>query len=112
MLGYTLYRFSDKLSKLPHEMCKLAGLKRTVYAFAVERISFDIPFGLSIYCAKFPLTQLAGSTQATRFAAARQIGEIAKSHPQELNVLLKKVYQQFHHLLVLWILLPENVCLI
>ncbi|XP_006646908.1 TATA-binding protein-associated factor BTAF1 isoform X1 [Oryza brachyantha] len=32
-----------------------------------------------------------GSTQATRFAAARQIGEIAKSHPQELNVLLKKV---------------------
>ncbi|KAG8086577.1 hypothetical protein GUJ93_ZPchr0010g10708 [Zizania palustris] len=30
-----------------------------------------------------------GSTQATRFAAARQIGEIAKSHPQELNVLLK-----------------------
>nr|BAD25208.1 putative SNF2 domain-containing protein [Oryza sativa Japonica Group] len=72
-------------------MCKLAGLKRTVYAFAVEHISFDIPFGLSIYCAKFPLTQLAGSTQATRFAAARQIGEIAKSHPQELNVLLKKV---------------------
>ncbi|AQK88882.1 TATA-binding protein-associated factor BTAF1 [Zea mays] len=34
-----------------------------------------------------------GSTQATRFAAARQIGEIAKSHPQELNSLLKKVSQ-------------------
>jgi TATA-binding protein-associated factor len=34
-----------------------------------------------------------GSTQATRFAAARQIGEIAKSHPQELNALLKKVSQ-------------------
>ncbi|KAG2617033.1 hypothetical protein PVAP13_3NG178092 [Panicum virgatum] len=34
-----------------------------------------------------------GSTQTTRFAAARQIGEIAKSHPQELNALLKKVSQ-------------------
>lgn len=34
-----------------------------------------------------------GSTQATRFAAACQIGEIAKSHPQELNALLKKVSQ-------------------
>ncbi|KAE8789291.1 modifier of transcription 1-D1 [Hordeum vulgare] len=34
-----------------------------------------------------------GSTQATRFAAARQIGEIAKTHPQELNALLKKVSQ-------------------
>ncbi|KAK3159851.1 hypothetical protein QOZ80_1BG0051830 [Eleusine coracana subsp. coracana] len=34
-----------------------------------------------------------GSTQATRSAAARQIGEIAKSHPQELNALLKKVSQ-------------------
>uniref|UniRef100_A0A1D1XEI5 TATA-binding protein-associated factor 172 n=1 Tax=Anthurium amnicola TaxID=1678845 RepID=A0A1D1XEI5_9ARAE len=32
-----------------------------------------------------------GSTQATRFAAARQIGEIAKLHPAELNSLLKKV---------------------
>ncbi|XVF30655.1 hypothetical protein REPUB_Repub16aG0077100 [Reevesia pubescens] len=34
-----------------------------------------------------------GSTQATRFTAARQIGEIAKSHPQDLNSLLKKVSQ-------------------
>ncbi|XP_042389708.1 TATA-binding protein-associated factor BTAF1-like [Zingiber officinale] len=34
-----------------------------------------------------------GSTQATRFAAAKQIGDIAKSHPQELNSLLKKVSQ-------------------
>ncbi|CAL9089375.1 unnamed protein product, partial [Musa textilis] len=34
---------------------------------------------------------LAGSTQATRFAAARQIGDIAKSHPQDLNSLLKKM---------------------
>ncbi|XP_022718724.1 TATA-binding protein-associated factor BTAF1-like isoform X2 [Durio zibethinus] len=32
-----------------------------------------------------------GSTQATRFTAARQIGDIAKSHPQDLNSLLKKV---------------------
>ncbi|KAJ0979707.1 hypothetical protein J5N97_015181 [Dioscorea zingiberensis] len=32
-----------------------------------------------------------GSTQATRFAAARQIGDIAKSYPQDLNSLLKKV---------------------
>lgn len=32
-----------------------------------------------------------GSTQATRFTAARQIGEIAKSHPQDLNPLLCKV---------------------
>ncbi|KAG9442446.1 hypothetical protein H6P81_018300 [Aristolochia fimbriata] len=32
-----------------------------------------------------------GSTQTTRFAAARQIGEIAKSHPQDLISLLKKV---------------------
>ncbi|KAL6618657.1 hypothetical protein ACP70R_033796 [Stipagrostis hirtigluma subsp. patula] len=39
------------------------------------------------------ITRQAGSTQATRFAAARQIGEIAKSHPQELNALLKKVSQ-------------------
>ncbi|XP_010927294.1 TATA-binding protein-associated factor BTAF1 isoform X2 [Elaeis guineensis] len=34
-----------------------------------------------------------GSTQATRFAAARQIGDIAKSHPQDLSSLLKKVSQ-------------------
>ncbi|CAA0831909.1 TATA-binding protein-associated factor BTAF1 [Striga hermonthica] len=34
-----------------------------------------------------------GSTQATRFSAARQIGEIAKSHPQDLNALLNKVSQ-------------------
>ncbi|XP_031406931.1 TATA-binding protein-associated factor BTAF1 [Punica granatum] len=34
-----------------------------------------------------------GSTQATRFAAARQIGDIAKSHPQDLTSLLKKVAQ-------------------
>ncbi|KAJ8627928.1 hypothetical protein MRB53_021235 [Persea americana] len=37
-----------------------------------------------------------GSTHATRFAAARQIGEIAKSHPQDLNSLLKKVSQYLH----------------
>lgn len=34
-----------------------------------------------------------GSTQTTRFTAARQIGDIAKSHPQELNSLLRKVAQ-------------------
>lgn len=34
-----------------------------------------------------------GSTQATRFTAARQIGDIAKTHPQDLNSLLKKVSQ-------------------
>lgn len=34
-----------------------------------------------------------GSTQATRFTAARQIGDIAKSHPQDLNSLLRKVCQ-------------------
>lgn len=34
---------------------------------------------------------IAGSTQATRFTAARQLGEIAKSHPQDLASLLKKV---------------------
>ncbi|KAL6194990.1 hypothetical protein ACLB2K_030612 [Fragaria x ananassa] len=34
-----------------------------------------------------------GSTQATRFTAARQIGDIAKSHPQDLTSLLKKVSQ-------------------
>lgn len=33
----------------------------------------------------------AGSTQATRLTAARQIGEIAKLHPQDLTSLLKKV---------------------
>lgn len=32
-----------------------------------------------------------GSTQATRLAAARQIGDIAKLYPQDLNSLLKKV---------------------
>ncbi|KAL5834862.1 hypothetical protein ACOSQ3_014451 [Xanthoceras sorbifolium] len=32
-----------------------------------------------------------GSTQATRFTAARQIGDIAKSHPQDLNSLLRKI---------------------
>uniref|UniRef100_A0A2P2MP00 TATA-binding protein-associated factor BTAF1 isoform X1 n=1 Tax=Rhizophora mucronata TaxID=61149 RepID=A0A2P2MP00_RHIMU len=37
-----------------------------------------------------------GSTQATRFTAARQIGDIAKSHPQDLNSLLKKVSQYLH----------------
>ncbi|GMN49583.1 hypothetical protein TIFTF001_018736 [Ficus carica] len=34
-----------------------------------------------------------GSSQSTRFTAARQIGEIAKSHPQDLTSLLKKVSQ-------------------
>ncbi|GER39629.1 TATA-binding protein-associated factor, partial [Striga asiatica] len=34
-----------------------------------------------------------GSTQATKFSAARQIGEIAKSHPQDLNALLNKMSQ-------------------
>ncbi|CAA3010787.1 TATA-binding -associated factor BTAF1 isoform X1 [Olea europaea subsp. europaea] len=34
-----------------------------------------------------------GSTKGTRFTAARQIGEIAKSHPQDLNSLLSKVSQ-------------------
>lgn len=34
-----------------------------------------------------------GSTQATRFTAARQIGEIAKLHPQDLSSLLHKVSQ-------------------
>ncbi|XP_043695072.1 TATA-binding protein-associated factor BTAF1-like isoform X1 [Telopea speciosissima] len=34
-----------------------------------------------------------GSTQATRFAAARQIGDIARAHPQDLNSLLRKVSQ-------------------
>ncbi|KAG7964339.1 hypothetical protein I3843_09G164700 [Carya illinoinensis] len=38
----------------------------------------------------------AGSTQATRFTAARQIGDIAKSHPQDLTSLLKKVFQYLH----------------
>lgn len=37
-----------------------------------------------------------GSTQATRFTAARQIGDIAKSHPQDLTSLLKKVSQYLH----------------
>ncbi|ONK68755.1 uncharacterized protein A4U43_C05F15610 [Asparagus officinalis] len=34
-----------------------------------------------------------GSTQATRFAAAQQIGDIAKSHPQDLSSLWEKVSQ-------------------
>ncbi|KZV19791.1 hypothetical protein F511_18790 [Dorcoceras hygrometricum] len=37
-----------------------------------------------------------GSTQATRFSAARQIGEIAKSRPQDLIALLNKVSQYLH----------------
>lgn len=37
-----------------------------------------------------------GSTQATRLTAARQIGDIAKSHPQDLSSLLKKVSQYLH----------------
>ncbi|TYH92599.1 hypothetical protein ES332_A13G193200v1 [Gossypium tomentosum] len=37
-----------------------------------------------------------GSTQATRFTAARQIGDIAKSHPQDLSSLLKKVSSYLH----------------
>lgn len=37
-----------------------------------------------------------GSSQATRFTAARQIGEIAKSHPQDLNPLLRKVSHYLH----------------
>ncbi|KAJ0247023.1 TATA-binding protein-associated factor BTAF1 [Hirschfeldia incana] len=32
-----------------------------------------------------------GSTQTTRLTAARQIGDIAKSHPQDLSSLLRKV---------------------
>ncbi|PON37204.1 Coatomer beta subunit [Parasponia andersonii] len=37
-----------------------------------------------------------GSSQSTRFTAARQIGEIAKSHPQDLTSLLKKVSHYLH----------------
>jgi TATA-binding protein-associated factor len=37
-----------------------------------------------------------GSTQATRFTAARQIGDIAKLHPQDLNSLLSKVSPYLH----------------
>ncbi|KAL9678205.1 hypothetical protein QQ045_016044 [Rhodiola kirilowii] len=37
-----------------------------------------------------------GSTQTTRFTAARQIGEIARSHPQDLIVLLRKVSPYLH----------------
>ncbi|KAM2356475.1 hypothetical protein ACFX1X_005571 [Malus domestica] len=37
-----------------------------------------------------------GSTQATRFTAARQIGDIAKAHPQDLSSLLKMVSQYLH----------------
>lgn len=37
-----------------------------------------------------------GSTQGTRFSAARQIGEISKSHPQDLSALLSKVAQYLH----------------
>ncbi|KAJ7964144.1 TATA-binding protein-associated factor BTAF1 [Quillaja saponaria] len=37
-----------------------------------------------------------GSTQTTRLTAARQIGDIAKSHPQDLTSLLKKVSQYLH----------------
>ncbi|KAI4370311.1 hypothetical protein MLD38_018674 [Melastoma candidum] len=37
-----------------------------------------------------------GSTQSTRFSAARQIGDIARSHPQDLASLLKKVAQYLH----------------
>lgn len=33
----------------------------------------------------------SGSTQATRFTAARQIGDIAKSHPEDLDSLLTKI---------------------
>jgi hypothetical protein len=46
-----------------------------------------------LYEWEFSLTKnlIAGSTQATRFTAARQIGDIAKSHPQDLTSLLKKV---------------------
>ncbi|KAL7165746.1 hypothetical protein ACSBR2_036591 [Camellia fascicularis] len=36
-----------------------------------------------------------GSTQATRFTAARQIGDIAKSHPQDLSSLLSKDGQKW-----------------
>ncbi|KAH0912059.1 hypothetical protein HID58_035380 [Brassica napus] len=39
---------------------------------------------LLVYC-------LPGSTQTTRLTAARQIGDIAKSHPQDLSSLLRKV---------------------
>jgi hypothetical protein len=47
-----------------------------------------------LYEMEFSLTKnlIAGSTQATRFTAARQIGDIAKSHPQDLTSLLKKVF--------------------
>uniref|UniRef100_A0A7N0U9X5 TATA-binding protein-associated factor BTAF1 n=1 Tax=Kalanchoe fedtschenkoi TaxID=63787 RepID=A0A7N0U9X5_KALFE len=37
-----------------------------------------------------------GSNQTTRLTAARQIGEIARSHPQDLSSLLRKVSQYLH----------------
>ncbi|KAI5064208.1 hypothetical protein GOP47_0020878 [Adiantum capillus-veneris] len=38
-----------------------------------------------------------GSTLVTRRTAARQIGEIAKSRPEDLHALLKKVYPLLHN---------------
>lgn len=52
----------------------------------------------------FNQTFKAGSTQATRLTAARQIGDIAKSHPQDLTSLLKKV------LIFLMFCLPSFYC--
>ncbi|KAM7273877.1 hypothetical protein ACFE04_028541 [Oxalis oulophora] len=49
-------------------------------------MAWDRMFGSNVVAA-------AGSTQATRFTAAKQIGDIAKSHPQDLNALLRKVSQ-------------------
>ncbi|KAJ0079688.1 hypothetical protein Patl1_23604 [Pistacia atlantica] len=50
----------------------------------------------------FSLTEIliAGSTQGTRFTAARQIGDIAKSHPQDLSSLLRKTCYHFIELMM------------
>ena len=58
----------------------------TVRLIVVFPLNFT--FELGFFLNGIPI---AGSTQATRFTAARQLGEIAKSHPQDLTSLLKKV---------------------
>lgn len=67
--------------------CLLSWTVSSIFSLSLNLLNLLFIFSQLFFNQTFK----AGSTQATRLTAARQIGDIAKSHPQDLTSLLKKV---------------------
>ena len=80
---------------MSHQSSRLHRLLTLLDSILVELFSLSLfsvfVDGLDIILCFFNLNQ-AGSTQDTRLTAAPQIGDIAKSQPQDLSSLLRKVF--------------------